>query len=117
MLDVFNLPTSHHDIWQHLITTFEKKSITEILYLCDLLNNLKYKIVTYMNSHIESFKDIVNQLTAVGVCVALEINWLHIFFILSRIPHMIILLLYCLTRMALILKLHAYLSLNILSMT
>ena len=69
MLDVFHLETSHA-VWEYLLSTFEKKSVTEILYLQNLLKNLQYKIGTSMHSHIESFKDIINQLGAAGAPIA-----------------------------------------------
>ena len=69
MLDVFHLETSHA-VWEYLLSTFEKKSVTEILYLQNLLKNLQYKIGTSMHSHIESFKDIINQLGTAGALVA-----------------------------------------------
>ena len=69
MLDIFHLESSHA-IWEYLLTTFEKKSVTEILYLQNLLKNLQYRLGTSMQSHIESFKDIINQLGAAGAPIA-----------------------------------------------
>ena len=63
MLDVYPLSTSSA-IWDYLITMFEKKTVTEILYLRNLLGKLQFKAGTSMSSHIESFKGIMNQLCA-----------------------------------------------------
>ena len=65
MLDVYELSTSH-DVWEYLISTFEKKSVTEILYLRSLLTMVQYTVGTAMTGHIDSFKSIINQLAAAG---------------------------------------------------
>ena len=65
MLDVYELSTSH-DVWEYLIATFQKKSVTEILYLRGLLTTLQYTVGTVMTGHIDSFKSIINQLAAAG---------------------------------------------------
>lgn len=65
LLDVYTLPTSH-DVWEYLIANFEKKSVTETLYLRGLLSQLQYEVGTAMTGHIESFKSIINQLAAAG---------------------------------------------------
>ena len=57
--------TSHH-VWEYLIANFQKKSITETLYLRGLLSKLQYEVGTAMTGHIESFKSIINQLAAAG---------------------------------------------------
>ncbi len=63
MLDVYSFSNSQ-TIWEYLISTFEKKSVTEILYLRNLLSKLQYKVGTTMTTHIEAFKNIANQLAA-----------------------------------------------------
>lgn len=65
MLDVFHL-TSSSEIWDYILTIFEKKSVPEILYLRHQLDQLVYKVGTSMSSHINSFKDLINQLAAAG---------------------------------------------------
>lgn len=65
MLDVYDFPTSHH-AWEYLIANFQKKSITETLYLRGLLSKLQYEVGTAMTGHIESFKSIINQLATAG---------------------------------------------------
>ena len=65
MLDVYDFPTSHN-VWEYLLANFQKKSVTETLYLRGLLSKLQYEVGTAMTGHIESFKSIINQLAAVG---------------------------------------------------
>ena len=65
MLDVYDFPTSHN-VWEYLLANFQKKSVTETLYLRGLLSKLQYEVGTAMTGHIESFKSIINQLAAAG---------------------------------------------------
>ena len=39
MLDVYDFPTSHN-VWEYLLANFQKKSVTETLYLRGLLSKL-----------------------------------------------------------------------------